>query len=50
MINSINWARLQVQTMYYFLAFFRARCALPPDTDMKLVLPTGHFGDVLAGY
>ncbi|KAH9947823.1 tryptophan synthase beta subunit-like PLP-dependent enzyme [Amylocystis lapponica] len=44
-VNSINWARILAQTVYYFLAYFR----LPP-APLQFVVPTGNFGDALAGY
>jgi threonine synthase len=46
-INSINWARIMCQMVYYFYTFSRI------DTVDKKVLfsvPTGNFGDILAGY
>ena len=46
-INSINWARIMCQTVYYFYAMSRL------DYNNKSVLfsvPTGNFGDILAGY
>ncbi len=46
-INSINWARIMCQTVYYFYAMSRL------DSTNKSVLfsvPTGNFGDILAGY
>mgnify|MGYP001217679102 FL=1 len=46
-INSINWARIMCQTVYYFYAMSRL------DYDNKSVMfsvPTGNFGDILAGY
>jgi threonine synthase len=49
-VNSINWARILAQTVYYFLAYFHARRALPPGTELQFVVPSGNFGDVLAGY
>ncbi|TFK53086.1 tryptophan synthase beta subunit-like PLP-dependent enzyme [Heliocybe sulcata] len=49
-INSINWARILAQTVYYFLAYFHARRHLPPSSDLQFVVPTGNFGDILAGY
>ncbi|KZT04975.1 tryptophan synthase beta subunit-like PLP-dependent enzyme [Laetiporus sulphureus 93-53] len=45
-VNSINWARILAQTIYYFLAYFR----LPHGAEAQFVVPTGNFGDVLAGY
>ncbi|KAH9834723.1 tryptophan synthase beta subunit-like PLP-dependent enzyme [Rhodofomes roseus] len=51
-VNSINWARILAQTVYYFLAHFHARRAhqLPQGAQLQFVVPTGNFGDVLAGY
>lgn len=51
-INSINWARILAQTVYYFHAYFAARKQLPKDSNVELqfVVPTGNFGDILAGY
>jgi len=45
-VNSINWARILAQTVYYFLAYFHA----PKDAAAQFVVPTGNFGDILAGY
>lgn len=47
-INSINWARILAQIVYYFSAYFQ----LPADARDKVqfVVPTGNFGDILAGY
>ncbi|KAI8925180.1 tryptophan synthase beta subunit-like PLP-dependent enzyme [Entophlyctis helioformis] len=45
-INSINWARILAQTTYYFYAYYaRARA-----TRVQFSVPTGNFGDVLAGF
>lgn len=51
-VNSINWARILAQTVYYFLSYFAIRRTLPPgtDTELQFVVPTGNFGDILAGY
>ncbi|KAF4603151.1 threonine synthase [Pleurotus pulmonarius] len=51
-VNSINWARILAQTVYYFLAYFHIHAQLPEDTDVEIqyVVPTGNFGDILAGY
>jgi threonine synthase len=43
-VNSINWARIAAQMVYYFTA----AAALPRDA--VFVVPTGNFGDVYAGY
>jgi threonine synthase len=52
-VNSINWARILAQTVYYFLSFFHIRSQLPQNTtdvEIQYVVPTGNFGDILAGY
>ncbi|KAF8635699.1 hypothetical protein AX15_000324 [Amanita polypyramis BW_CC] len=54
-VNSINWARILAQTVYYFLSYFHLLASLPetanPDeVEVQYVVPTGNFGDVLAGY
>ena len=50
-VNSINWARILAQTVYYFLSYFHIRPQLPSaDAEIQYVVPTGNFGDVLAGY
>lgn len=51
-VNSINWARILAQTTYYFYAYFSAT-KLPsykPGDKVRFVVPTGNFGDILAGY
>ena len=46
-VNSINWARIAAQVVYYF----RAALALgAPDRAISFSVPTGNFGNVLAGY
>lgn len=54
-VNSINWARILAQTVYYFLAYFHVRkqkqISHPEkSSQIQFVVPTGNFGDVLAGY
>ena len=51
-INSINWARILAQTVYYFLSYFHIQKQLPEGSNPRLqyVVPTGNFGDILAGY
>ncbi|KAI0299427.1 tryptophan synthase beta subunit-like PLP-dependent enzyme [Multifurca ochricompacta] len=51
-VNSINWARILAQTVYYFVAYFHvSRQVLKTDSpELQFVVPTGNFGDVLAGY
>ncbi|KAK0199242.1 tryptophan synthase beta subunit-like PLP-dependent enzyme [Desarmillaria ectypa] len=47
-VNSINWARILAQTVYYFLAYFHLR--RETQSEVQFVVPTGNFGDILAGY
>ena len=44
-VNSINWARIIAQAVYYFYAHFK----LEKD-NISFSVPTGNFGDVFAGY
>ena len=46
-INSINWARLMPQIVYYFAAALRLGA---PDKRVAFSVPTGNFGNVFAGY
>ena len=46
-VNSINWARLMAQIVYYFYAAVRLGA---PDRAVAFSVPTGNFGDVFAGY
>jgi threonine synthase len=46
-VNSINWARLMAQVVYYFYAAVRLGA---PDKPVAFSVPTGNFGDVFAGY
>jgi threonine synthase len=46
-VNSINWARIVAQIVYYFVA---AVALGAPDRPVSFSVPTGNFGDVLAGY
>ena len=46
-VNSINWARVLPQTVYYVTA---AATLGAPDRDVSFSVPTGNFGDVYAGY
>ncbi|KAJ3076751.1 threonine synthase [Podochytrium sp. JEL0797] len=57
-VNSINWARILAQTVYYFvsyLAIMKER-GLESETDVSKLprvnysVPTGNFGDILAAY
>jgi threonine synthase len=46
-VNSINWARIVSQIVYYFTA---AAALGAPHRRMRFVVPTGNFGDIFAGY
>ncbi len=46
-VNSINWARLMAQVVYYFYAAVRLGA---PARKVAFAVPTGNFGDVFAGY
>ncbi|RXF73289.1 threonine synthase [Hansschlegelia zhihuaiae] len=46
-VNSINWARVLAQAVYYFTA---AVALGAPRRAVDFVVPTGNFGDVFAGY
>ncbi|HEU4969668.1 threonine synthase [Sphingomonas sp.] len=46
-VNSINWARLMAQIVYYFYAAVRLGA---PEQPVAFSVPTGNFGDVFAGY
>ena len=50
--NSINWGRLVPQIVYYFAAYAQLRKAgkLAPGGEVDFCVPTGNFGDILAGY
>jgi threonine synthase len=48
-VNSVNWARVLAQTVYYFYAAFRAMEKTGAQT-VQFSVPTGNFGDILAGY
>ena len=46
-VNSINWARLMAQVVYYFAAALQLGA---PHRPVAFSVPTGNFGDVFAGY
>ncbi|MGB3723683.1 MAG: threonine synthase [Pacificimonas sp.] len=46
-VNSINWARLMAQVVYYFYSAVRLGA---PHRRIAFSVPTGNFGDVFAGY
>ncbi|WP_295403514.1 threonine synthase [uncultured Thiocystis sp.] len=47
-VNSINWARILAQTVYYFYAWGRISGG-DPARRVSFAVPTGNFGDVFAG-
>ncbi len=46
-VNSINWARVMAQIVYYFTS---AVSLGAPDRTVSYSVPTGNFGDIFAGY
>lgn len=46
-VNSINWARIVAQTVYYVAS---ALALGAPEREVSFAVPTGNFGDVYAGY
>ncbi len=46
-VNSINWARIAAQTVYYFTA---AAALGAPQRPVSFAVPTGNFGDAFAGF
>jgi len=46
-VNSINWARVMAQVVYYFTA---AVSLGAPTRSVKFCVPTGNFGDIFAGF
>lgn len=46
-VNSINWARIVAQIVYYFYA---ATALGAPGREVSFVVPTGNFGDIYAGW
>ena len=47
-VNSINWARLLAQTVYYFAGYFQATQDDAETVDFTV--PSGNFGNVCAGH
>ena len=45
-VNSINWARIIAQAVYYFYAYFK----VGNGQSLSFSVPTGNFGDIYAGY
>lgn len=52
-VNSINWARILAQITYYYYSYFSMLRQLkkrPNEVKIRYSVPTGNFGDILAGY
>jgi len=47
-VNSINWARIAAQVVYYFKGYFAATSS--NDEEVAFAVPSGNFGNVLAGH
>lgn len=47
-VNSINWARVLAQIVYYFYGYFQAQ--KQGAGKVRFVVPTGNFGNIFAGY
>ena len=47
-VNSINWARLLAQVVYYFAGYFQATAS--NDRQVSFTVPSGNFGNVCAGH
>ncbi len=46
-VNSINWARIMAQIVYYFATAIKLGA---PEKEISFVVPTGNFGNVFAAY
>jgi threonine synthase len=47
-VNSINWARLLAQVVYYFAGYFQAtKCE---ENEVSFAVPSGNFGNICAGH
>ena len=47
-VNSINWARVMAQVVYYFKAYFAATKSI--DQQVDFCVPSGNFGNICAGH
>lgn len=47
-VNSINWARLVAQVVYYFAGYFQATRS--DDERVSFTVPSGNFGNICAGH
>lgn len=48
-VNSVNWARVLAQVVYYFYGALRV-CAATGAAGVRVAVPTGNFGNILAGW
>jgi len=49
-VNSINWARLLAQVVYYFAGWFQATSSAAGGGHISFAVPSGNFGNVCAGH
>jgi threonine synthase len=50
-VNSINWARLLAQVVYYFAGYFQATAVAPGSKKtVSFAVPSGNFGNICAGH
>ena len=49
-VNSINWCRVLAQTTYYYWSYLRVTDKHKDVKEVHFSVPTGNFGDILAGY
>ena len=50
-VNSINWARLMAQVVYYFAGYFQATASNASNAEeISFTVPSGNFGNVCAGH
>eukprot|EP00164_Ancoracysta_twista_P008625 GFYU01012526.1.p1 GENE.GFYU01012526.1~~GFYU01012526.1.p1 ORF type:complete len:481 (-),score=139.55 GFYU01012526.1:485-1927(-) len=49
-INSINFARVLAQVVYYFFSYLKIHPEAAADKKVSFSVPTGNFGDIFAGY
>ncbi|MBO7741728.1 MAG: threonine synthase, partial [Victivallales bacterium] len=49
-VNSVNWARILAQVVYYFWGAFRVQELCGREVSVQVSVPTGNFGDIFAGF
>ena len=49
-VNSVNWARILAQVVYYFWGAFRVQEQSGSAAPIQVAVPTGNFGDIFAGF